>query len=63
MNKPTTITEDMQQWTDKGLIHREDGPARMFLKTKVCEWWLNGIFYTSGEMLNDELFQSYLWKE
>ena len=36
-----------QEWYFRGVIHRDNGPARMFRKedgSLICEWWINGEY-------------------
>lgn len=38
-NAPAVITAVYVEWYRYGKLHRTDGPARVFLQTRIMEWY------------------------
>jgi hypothetical protein len=60
---PAIIKENEQEWYFDGKPHRADGPARMFKKTRVCEWWNLESGYLTSAVIEQSVFDTYWRKE
>jgi hypothetical protein len=60
---PAVITDSVQEWYKDGVFHRDNGPARVYLKTKKIEFWIEGRYITTMEDCDPELFETYIWRE
>lgn len=66
---PAVISPNHQIWMIGGKVHREDGPAFLNIKEKKAIWYVNGVavahadFKQNQSTINDNLFESYIWKE
>jgi hypothetical protein len=58
---PAIMKAEEQEWFFDGIPHRADGPARLFKKTRICEWWNMGHFLTSA-VIEQKVFDTY-WKD
>jgi len=69
---PAIITSWSKEWFIDGVTHRDDGPAKMYLKhpkpsgkesisnggKNICEWYFNGVYSNFG-VLDDKTFQEH----
>ena len=56
---PAVINADYQEWYQHGQLDRRDGPARLFRKTHIVEFWFNGNFMMTGEITDQNKW--YIW--
>ena len=55
---PAVIEDTRKRWIQNSLYHRENGPAIMYLDTKICEWWINGNFIIMDK-ISDKQFMEW----
>ncbi len=74
-NGPAVLTEDEESWVVDGFLHRVDGPAQTFKRSKACVWAIYGIlhrdngpaienngnnaWYIYGKQVTEEIHQLY----
>jgi hypothetical protein len=51
INSPAEYSYETSMWYNKGLRHREDGPAFYDYFTGKKEWWLNDIKYSKADFI------------
>lgn len=51
INSPAEYSHETSMWYNKGLRHREDGPAFYDYFTGRKEWWLNDIKYSKENFI------------
>jgi len=55
---PAIITKTSKEWYQHNLFYREDGPARMWIDTLTCEFWIDHKCHARA-IVNEVFFMEY----